>query len=128
MPKDLRNFPYRVVIHEKQSAQNVLDWLDKNIRSDRWTMGIRNIELPRSGQTAPVVDMMIYFSRREDMELFRERWAGKARSHKIKLKSWRAVLYALRHPKTEMIVYEHEEESPKRIRPGNPETTVAKDV
>ena len=106
MQQDLRNFPFRVVIHEKQSAQNVLDWLDKNIRSDRWTMGIRNIELPRSGQSAPFVDMVIYFARRDDMDLFRERWAGKTREHKVKLRGLRAALYALRHPRTEMVAYE----------------------
>ena len=106
MQQDLRNFPFRVVIHEKQSAQNVLDWLDKNIRSDRWTMGIRNIELPRSGQSAPFVDMVIYFARRDDMDLFRERWAGKTREHKVKLRGVRAAFYALRHPKTDMVAYE----------------------
>ncbi|OSQ31887.1 hypothetical protein [Thalassospira sp. MCCC 1A03138] len=126
MTKDLRDFPFRVVIHEKRSAQGVLDWLDKNIRSDRWTMGIRNIELPRATQSAPIVDLVIYFSRREDMELFRERWAGKTREHKVKLKFWRAALYALLHPKMEMIAYEKIDDSPKRIRPGDPETSIKK--
>ncbi|UKV14160.1 hypothetical protein L6172_19250 [Thalassospiraceae bacterium SW-3-3] len=126
MAQDLRDFPFRVVIHEKHSAQGVLDWLDKNIRGDRWTMGIRNIELPRATQSAPIVDMVIYFARREDMELFRERWAGKTREHKVKLKFWRAALYALLHPKMEMIAYEKADDSPKRIRPGDPETSIKK--
>jgi hypothetical protein len=69
-------------------------------------MGIRNIELPRSDQSAPVVDMVIYFNRRGDMERFRDKWAGKTREHKVKLHGWRAALYALRHPKTEMVAYE----------------------
>lgn len=119
MSKDLRNFPYRVVIHEKHSAQQVLDWLDLNVRSDMWTMGIRNIELPRSDQSAPFVDMVIYFSRRDDMDLFREKWAGKTREHKVKLHGWRAALYALRHPKTEMVAYE-KSDGPPRIRPKQP--------
>ncbi|NIZ00437.1 hypothetical protein [Thalassospira lucentensis] len=127
MQQDLRNFPFRVAIHEKQSAQNVLDWLDKNIRSDRWTMGIRNIELPRSGQSAPFVDMVIYFARRDDMELFRERWSGKTRERKVKLRGLRAAFYALCHPKTEMIAYEQETDTaPKRIRPGDKETSIKK--
>ncbi|MHC8491815.1 hypothetical protein ACTU44_03780 [Thalassospira sp. SM2505] len=116
MPQDLRNFPFRVVIHERHSAQGVLDWLDKNVRSDMWTMGIRNIELPRSDQSAPFVDMVIYFARRDDMELFRERWAGKARENKVKLHGWRAAIYALLHPRTEMVAYE-KSEAPSRIRP-----------
>ncbi|WP_338184133.1 hypothetical protein [Thalassospira tepidiphila] len=119
MSKDLRNFPYRVVIHEKHSAQAVLDWLDINVMSKNWTMGIRNIELPRGDQNAPIVDMVIYFSRREDMERFREKWAGKTREHKVKLHGWRAALYALRHPKTEMIAYEKSDE-PSRPNPKKP--------
>ncbi|MDP2698936.1 hypothetical protein [Thalassospira sp.] len=114
MSKDLRDFPYRVVIHEKRSAQLVLDWLDKNIRSDRWTMGIRNIELPRAQQSAPFVDMVIYFSRRDDMELFREKWSGKARSKKVKLRFLRAALYALCHPRSDMVFYEEVEPAPKK--------------
>ncbi|WP_052066060.1 hypothetical protein [Thalassospira australica] len=106
--QDLQKFPYRVVIHEKHAAQPVLDWLDQNVRSTLWTMGIRNIELPRSDQSAPFVDMVIYFARRDDMDLFRERWAGKAREHKVKLRGWRAALYALRHPKVEMVAYKQE--------------------
>ncbi|MEQ9346781.1 MAG: hypothetical protein RIG26_10100 [Thalassospira sp.] len=117
MQKDLQNFPFRVVIHEKHSAQVVLDWLDQNVRSDMWTMGIRNIELPRSGQSAPFVDMVIYFAKRDDMDLFRERWAGKAREHKVKLHGWRAALYALRHPKVEMVAYEKSPDvSPKTTK------------
>ena len=104
MTKDLRNFPYRVV----------MDWLDLNVRSDMWTMGIRNIELPRSDQSAPFVDMVIYFSRRDDMDLFRERWAGKAREHKVKLRGLRAALYALMHPHTEMVAYEKSDDTPVR--------------
>ncbi|AXO13368.1 hypothetical protein [Thalassospira indica] len=119
MSKDLRNFPYRVVIHEKHSAQAVLDWLDINVMSKNWTMGIRNIELPRGGQNAPIVDMVIYFNRREDMERFRDKWAGKTREHKVKLYGWRAALYALRHPKTEMIAYEKSDE-PTRPNPKKP--------
>jgi hypothetical protein len=114
MPQDLRNFPFRVMIHERHSAQGVLDWLDKNVKSDMWTMGIRNIELPRSDQAAPFVDMVIYFARRGDMELFRERWAGKARERKVKLHGWRAALYALRHPGTEMVAYEKSDDPPAR--------------
>lgn len=106
MTQDLRNFPYRVVIHEKHSAQAVLDWLDTNVMSKNWTMGIRNIEIPRAGQPDPIVDMVIYFNRRGDMERFRDKWAGKAREHKVKLRSWRAALYALLHPRTEMVAYE----------------------
>ncbi|WP_215907524.1 hypothetical protein [Thalassospira marina] len=106
MTKDLSKFPYRVVIHEKHSAKNVLDWLDKNIRHDRWTMGIRNIELPKSDQSAPIVDMVIYFERQDDMELFREKWAGQSRQRRVKLKFLRAALYALLHPRAEMVFYE----------------------
>lgn len=73
MTQDLRNFPYRVVIHEKHSAQAVLDWLDTNVMSKNWTMGIRNIEIPRAGQPDPIVDMVIYFNRRGDMERFRDK-------------------------------------------------------
>lgn len=125
MSQDLRNFPFRVAIHEKHSAQGVLDWLDKNIRSDRWTMGIRNIEIPRSGHPAPFVDMVIYFERREDMELFRERWAGKTRERKVKLRGLRAALYALLHPRTDMVAYVKEPDpAPKRIRPGDRDTSV----
>ncbi|MCC9620902.1 hypothetical protein LPB41_04280 [Thalassospira sp. MA62] len=127
MAVDLRDFPFRVVIHERRSAQGVLDWLDKNIRHDRWTMGIRNIELPRSNQNAPYVDMVIYFARRDDMELFRERWAGKAREHKVKLRWLRAALFALLHPKTDMVAYIKEPDpAPKRIRPGDKETAIKK--
>lgn len=117
MSKDLRNFPYRVVIHEKQSAQGVLNWLDTNVMSKNWTMGIRNIEVPRAGQSEPIVDMVIYFSRRGDMERFRDRWAGKAREHKVKLRGWRAALYAILHPRTEMVAYEKVPE-PKAKKPG----------
>lgn len=106
MVKDLSKFPYRVVIHQQHSAQNVLDWLDRNIRHDRWTMGIRNIELPRSELGAPIVDMVIYFKRRTDMELFREKWAGQSRQRRVKLKFLRAALYALMHPRAEMVFYE----------------------
>ena len=106
MTKDLRNFPYRVVIHEKHSAQGVLDWLDVNVLSKNWTMGIRNIEIPRGDSSDPIVDMVIYFNRRGDMERFRDKWAGKAREHKVKLRGWRAALYALLHPRTEMVAYE----------------------
>ena len=114
MQKDLQNFPFRVVIHEKHSAQVVLDWLDQNVRSDMWTMGIRNIELPRSGQSAPFVDMVIYFARRDDMDLFRERWAGKTREHKVKLRGLRAAFYALLHPGTEMVAYEKSSDTPTK--------------
>ncbi len=114
MPQDLRNFPFRVMIHERHSAQGVLDWLDKNVRSDMWTMGIRNIELPRSDQSAPFVDMVIYFARRDDMELFRERWAGKTRERKVKLRGFRAALYALLHPRTEMVAYEKSDDIPAK--------------
>tara|TARA_R110001583_G_scaffold183806_2_gene342631 strand:+ start:42329 stop:42835 length:507 start_codon:yes stop_codon:yes gene_type:complete len=106
MQKDLRNFPFRIVIHERQSAQPILDWLDRNIRHDRWNMGIRNIELPRSGQSAPYVDMVIHFARSDDLELFREKWAGQSRQRRVKLKFIRAALFALTHPRAEMIFYE----------------------
>ncbi|WP_073955397.1 hypothetical protein [Thalassospira sp. TSL5-1] len=106
MQKDLRNFPFRIVIHERQSAQPILDWLDRNIRHDRWNMGIRNIELPRSGQSAPYVDMVIHFARSDDMELFREKWAGESRQRRVKLKFIRAAWFALTHPRAEMIFYE----------------------
>jgi len=119
MSQDLRNFPYRVVIHEKRSAQAVLDWLDINVMSKNWTMGIRNIEVPRSDQSAPIVDMVIYFNRRGDMERFRDKWAGKAREHKVKLHGWRAALYALRHPKTEMVAYE-KVDAPNPTTPNKP--------
>lgn len=69
-------------------------------------MGVRNIELQGPDAGAPYVDMMIYFARREDMELFREVWSGKARQRKIKLKFWRAALFALLHPRAEMVFYE----------------------
>ncbi|WP_181847358.1 hypothetical protein [Thalassospira profundimaris] len=118
MTKDLSRFPYRVVIHGRHSSQNVLNWLDKNIRHDRWTMGIRNIELPRSDMGAPVVDMVIYFKRQDDMELFREKWAGQSRQRRVKLKFLRAALYALLHPRAEMVFYETLEDAhPHRIKP-----------
>ncbi|KJE33957.1 hypothetical protein UF64_16030 [Thalassospira sp. HJ] len=116
MTKDLRNFPYRVVIHEKHSAQGVLDWLDVNVLSKNWTMGIRNIEIPRGDSSDPIVDMVIYFNRREDMERFRDKWAGKTREHKVKLHGWRAALYALFHLRTEMVAYEKAAE-PKAKKP-----------
>lgn len=106
MKKDLRNFPFRIVIHERQSAQPILDWLDRNIRHDRWTMGIRNIEMPRSDQSAPFVDMVIHFARSDDMELFREKWAGESRQRRVKLKFIRAALFALTHPRADMVFYE----------------------
>ncbi|WP_211275855.1 hypothetical protein [Thalassospira mesophila] len=106
MQKNLQNFPFRIVIHERQSAQPIMDWLDRNIRHDRWTMGIRNIELPRSGQSAPFVDMVIHFARSDDMELFREKWAGQSRQRRVKLKFIRAALFALIHPQSEMVFYE----------------------
>jgi len=106
MKKDLRNFPFRIVIHERQSAQPILDWLDRNIRHDRWTMGIRNIEMPRSDQSAPFVDMVIHFARSDDMELFREKWAGEGRQRRVKLKFIRAALFALTHPRADMVFYE----------------------
>jgi hypothetical protein len=106
MAQDLRNFPYRVVVHEKHAAQAVLHWLDTNVMSKMWTMGIRNIEIPRADDTNPIVDMVIYFARRDDMNRFRDKWSGKTREHKVKLHGWRAALYALRHPKTEMVAFE----------------------
>ena len=74
---------------------------------------------PRGDQNAPIVDMVIYFNRREDMERFRDKWAGKTREHKVKLHGWRAALYALRHPKTDMIAYEKSDE-PSRANPKKP--------